>query len=107
MSVSREPSATPPAAPLYDTLADHQPGGAPIIPQAGQSFRDATEISLLPPLYHQPRDLRYTLDGSEPTAASRVYDGPFTIADTANLAVRQITPDGTGRPRGPGRGHGA
>ena len=67
VSVSREPTAAPPAAPLYDTLADHQPGGAPLIPQAGRTFHDATEISLLPPLYHQPRDLRYTLDGSEPT----------------------------------------
>jgi alpha-mannosidase len=98
VSVSREPTAAPPAAPLYDTLADHQAGGVPIIPQAGQSFRDATEITLLPPLYHRPRDLRYTLDGSEPTAASRVYDGPFTIADTANVAVRQITSDGQAGP---------
>ena len=98
VSVSREPPTAPPAAPLYDTLADHQPGGAPIIPQAGQTFHDATEITLLPPLYHRPQDLRYTLDGTEPTAASRVYDGPFTVADTVNLAVRQIEPDGQAGP---------
>ncbi len=94
VSVSREPSAAPPAAPLYDTLADHQPGGEPLIPQAGRTFQDATEITLLAPLYHQPRDLRYTLDGTEPTAASRVYDGPFTVADPVNIAVRQMEPGG-------------
>ncbi len=94
VSVGREPGAAPPAAPLYDTLSDHQYGGAPAIPQAGQSFQDATEISLLPPLYHQPKDLHYTLDGSEPTAASATYSGPFTIADTVHLAVRQIDPNG-------------
>ena len=94
-SVSREAAPAPAAAPLYDTLADHQSGGAPVIAQAGQTFADATPITLLPPLYHQPNDLHYTLDGSEPTAASPVYDGPFTVADTVNIAARQI--DASGR----------
>ncbi len=98
VSVSRQPAATPPAAPLYDTLADHLMGGAPIIPQAGQTFANATKISLIPPLYYHPHDLHYTLDGSDPTAASPVYDGPFYKADTVNIAVRQID---TGGRQGP------
>lgn len=32
--------------------------------------------------------LRYTLDGSDPTPASTLYGGPFTIAGTAVLRVR-------------------
>ncbi len=96
-SVSREAAPAPAAAPLYDTLADHQPGGAPVIVQAGQSYSDATPITLLPPLYHRPNDLHYTLDGTDPTAASPVYDGPFTVADTVNIAARQIDAERTTR----------
>ena len=94
VSVSHEPSATPAASPLYDTLEDHQPGGAPLISQDGQTFSDATRIVLLPPLYHLPGSLHYTTDGSEPTAASPVYDGPFFASDTLKISARQIEADG-------------
>ena len=94
VSVGHEPGAAPAAAPLYDTLADHQVGGLPAIPQAGETYQDATRITLLPPLYFQPHDLHYTLDGSEPTAASPVYAGPFFASETVHLAVRQIAADG-------------
>jgi len=76
VSVASEPSETPLAAPLYDTLEDHQTGGAPVIPQAGQVLDTVTNITLLPPLYHLPGDLHYTLDGSDPTPNSPVYDQP-------------------------------
>ena len=84
----------PPPPRFYDTLADHQFGGAPIIPQAGQTFNTATEITLIPPMYHLPQHLHYTLDGSDPTADSPVYNGPFVAVDTANLAVREINDHG-------------
>jgi alpha-mannosidase len=90
VTVSREPPAAPPATALYDTLRDHHPGGAPVITQAGQTFADATRIDLLPPLYHLPHSVHYTLDGSEPTAASPVYTGPFFAEDTVNIAAREI-----------------
>ena len=35
-----------------------------------------------------------------------MYDGPFSVADTANLAVRQIEADGTAGPVARARGHG-
>jgi alpha-mannosidase len=98
MSVSQEWAATPPGAPLYDTLADHQPSGVPLIPQAGQSFSAATKIELVPPLYHQPGDLHYTIDGSDPNAGSPVYAEPFVSENTLNLAVRQINGDGEAGP---------
>jgi len=95
VSVSHEPAAAPAAAPLYDTLADHQFDGAPIIPQDGQTFTDSTKIILLPTLYYLPHQLHYTLDGSDPTMSSPVYEGPFFASDTVNLAVREINADGT------------
>ncbi len=95
-SVSREPAAAPPASPLYDTLADHHPGvGAPSLPQDGQTFHEMTGIVVAPPLYFAPGDLHYTLDGSDPTAASPAYDGPILAMDPVKIAVRQIAPDGT------------
>ena len=94
VSVAHEPDGTPPAAPLYDTLADHQPGGAPIIPQAGQTFDRVTAITVIPPLYHRPGDLHYTLDGSDPTAKSPVYAQPLPAEETLNLAVAQIDQNG-------------
>ena len=102
VSLSHEGPATPPAAPLYDTLADHRPGGAPIITQAGQSFTEATKIMLLPPLYHQPDSLHYTLDGSDPTAASPIYKGPFYASDTVHIAAREIEPNGYASPAAQG-----
>ncbi len=98
VSVSREPTAAPAAAPLYDTLADHKTGGVPLIPQAGQSFADSTPITLLPPLYHLPHTLHYTLDGSEPNAASPIYEAPVFAATTANIAAREIDPEGAPGP---------
>ena len=94
VTLSREPPAAPAAAPLYDTLTDHMPGGAPLIPQAGQTFHETTQITLLHPLYFLPCDLHYTLDGSDPTAGSPVYTGPFYAEDTVNIAARQIDASG-------------
>jgi alpha-mannosidase len=94
VSVGHEVSPTPPAAPLYDTLSDHQTGGAPIIPQAGQTFTEMTPVTLIPPLYHRPGDLHYTVDGSDPTASSPVYSQPFLAEQTVNIAVAQIDKSG-------------
>lgn len=94
ISVSSEPEATPPAAPLYDTLADHQSGGAPIIPQDGQTFHDLTDVVLIPPLYHVPNDLHYTVDGTDPTASSPTYTDSIAMDQPVHLAVRQIDLDG-------------
>lgn len=37
--------------------------------------------------------IRYTLDGSEPTAASTLYSEPFTIVESATLKARAFHPD--------------
>jgi alpha-mannosidase len=101
VSVAREPGAgVAPAAPLFDTLtapATSTPA-TPTVPQAGQKFSDLTAITIQPPLYYRPGDLRYTLDGSEPVAASPVYTAPLEINRPLTLKVRQILPDGTPGP---------
>ena len=94
VSLASEAAATPPAAPLYDTLADHQPGGDPLIPQAGKSFTRTTPITIVPPLYHWPGDVHYTLDGSDPTASSPAYAKPFLAGDSVNLAVAHFDRNG-------------
>ncbi|MBC8041071.1 MAG: chitobiase/beta-hexosaminidase C-terminal domain-containing protein, partial [Opitutaceae bacterium] len=97
VSVSTAPAA-PAAAPLYDTLADHRPDGVVVIPDAGRTFDDATPITIQPPLYYRPGDLRYTLDGSEPTPASAVYTRPFYLSKTSTIKARQFPSDGTPGP---------
>ena len=95
VTVASEPAAAPAAAPLYDTLSDHRPGGAPAIPLAGQSLDNATLVSFAAPLYHQHGDLRYTRDGTDPTTSSEVYQEPFYLTKTTTLAVAQVLVDGT------------
>ena len=98
LSVASEPAATPVAAPLYDTLADHQPGDLPLIPQAGKTFNQTTAITIVPPLYHLPGDVHYTLDGSDPTANSPAYSKPFLAENNVNLAVAQFDEKGQSGP---------
>lgn len=40
----------------------------------------------------------YTLDGSEPTAGSTVYNGPFLISETTTVTARALPPAGAGAP---------
>ena len=93
VSVSTAPAA-PAAAPLYDTLAEHRPDALLTLPQAGRSFDDSTAVTLVPPLYHRDGDLRYTLDGTEPTVTSAVYAQPFYLHKTTTINARQILADG-------------
>jgi hypothetical protein len=56
------------------------------VPQArpeGQAFRDSIRVELATPARNA--GIRYTLDGSEPTAASQVYLGPLVLRATATL----------------------
>ena len=55
----------------------------------GDVFSDQAKISFsIPGQDTGDIEYRYTLDGSDPTLSSRLYDGPFTITDTALVKVR-------------------
>jgi outer membrane protein assembly factor BamB len=62
-----------------------------ISPHGGQ-FESSTLVTLTP---DQPQDLvRYTLDGSTPTASSTRYSQPILIETSVRLKARAFTPEG-------------
>jgi hypothetical protein len=83
-------------------------GWAPYVTPELPEFTDTVRVAI-----HQgtPTEVRYTLDGSEPTAASPRYTGPFTLRASTTVRARSFV---DGRPtaapegrvayvRGPGR----
>jgi alpha-mannosidase len=78
-----------PAAPLYDTLqrVDSEP---PVISPAEGSFADATQVTVSPPLYWSSGSLRYTVDGTEPSASSPAYKGPITLYEPTTIKVASV-----------------
>jgi alpha-mannosidase len=84
------------ARPLYDTLEDRSNpalASRPAIAPAGGRFDDATLVAINPPLYFRSGGLRYTLDGSEPTAQSPLYSQPFLIHQKVTVRARQFEGD--------------
>jgi hypothetical protein len=57
----------------------------PTITPAGGTFAAEPSVQLATAV---PGTIRYTLDGSDPTAGSTPYGGPFTLAQTATLRAR-------------------
>ena len=98
VSVASEPGAgVRPTAPLYDTFADHVEGAAPpaASPAPGR-FTDAVAVALQPPLYYREGHLRYTTDGSVPTANSPVYADHLALIRDTDLKACEF--DAQGRP---------
>jgi hypothetical protein len=59
------------------------PPPAPVIQSAERIFIDRCNVALANPGPEQ--EIRYTLDGSDPTANSTFYAGPFTVEKPATL----------------------
>jgi hypothetical protein len=57
----------------------------PTITPAGGTFAAEPSVQLTTAV---PGTIRYTLDGSDPTAGSTPYGGPFTLTQTATLRAR-------------------
>ena len=94
-----------PVQPLYDTLADHVTDMPPAIgteagpaAAAGQPYHDAIRVRLDHPLYYRDGSLRYTTDGSEPTAGSTAYTGPFALSATATVRAAEFDAAGHASP---------
>lgn len=65
----------------------------PTISPANQtSFIDELEVSMENP--NTSGAIHYTLDGTDPTAESAVYNGPFTISETTDVKAIVIDADG-------------
>lgn len=84
-----------PAAPLFDTLDDRTQDAPQISPSKG-TFADITEVNIAPRLYGKRDNIRYTLDGSSPTANSMTLSEPIMLADTAT--IRAAILDANGKP---------
>jgi alpha-mannosidase len=67
-----------PAAPLFDILDDRVQDAPRMSPGKG-TFSDATEVRIEPRLYGRSDAVRYTLDGTPPTASSIQYTGPIVM----------------------------
>lgn len=81
------------AHPLFDTLADHQQD-APIVVGAGVKHADTTSVEIQPRLYWSADSLRYTTDGSEPTAKSPVYNGAVLVSKPTTIKAAVVDASG-------------
>lgn len=81
------------ASPLFDTLDEHVQD-APRFSPAGGAFKDATEVRIEAGLYWKQGAIRYTTDGSDPTPASPVYSGPFTLNAPATIKAAVLDASG-------------
>jgi alpha-mannosidase len=85
------------ARPLYDTLANHRDTSVPTFSPNGGKFSDTVTVNIQHPLYWKIGSLHYTLDGTEPTAASPVYSQPLQISDKVTIRAKEIDgPDSSG-----------
>lgn len=66
-----------------------------ILPIGGASFTDPVEVTLKPPT--PDATVRYTTDGSRPTAKSPPYTGSFLVKDTATVQAQAFV---SGKPLG-------
>lgn len=89
-----------PAAPLFDTLEDHKAGGAPTIDVTPGEYGNGVNVTLRPPLYWSGAGLRYTTDGSIPTASSPVYTEPLFLYKPTTIKAAQFDANGKPGPLG-------
>jgi chitobiase/beta-hexosaminidase-like protein/NHL repeat-containing protein len=73
--------------PGSDTITMSRPGlAAPAIVPAGGSFTSAVAVTLA--TFQSGVDIRFTLDNSEPSAASPLYSGPLTLTSNATIQAK-------------------
>lgn len=89
--------ATPATSPLYDTFANHHAVAPDSFHPAAGKYGDSVMATINPPLYWHADGMRYTLDGSEPTASSAQYTGPIALHASATVKTRVFLP---GEPNG-------
>ena len=95
VSVAKGEKDATPLAPLYDQLETHKfQTSTPQISPANRNATDTVMATLSHPLYWDQNNLRYTLDGSDPTMNSPIYRGDIPIYASATLKATQFTPDG-------------
>jgi hexosaminidase len=69
---------------------DEPPAGL----RARKVFLETTTLALAPPPIHPDGVVRFTLDGSEPTATSPVFVAPVVLGATTTVSARLFLPGG-------------
>lgn len=73
----------------------HGSAGAVVFSQKSGTFRNSLTIQLEPPTgAPKSAEIRYTTDGTRPSASSTLYQDPITITQTTLLRARVVLPDG-------------
>jgi len=62
----------------------------PLIDPPSMRFIDEIEVSMKNVVFEA--EIRYTIDGSEPTDSSMLYEGPFKITETTEVKARAFSP---------------
>ncbi len=93
--VETEPSAMGPVAPAATgTALVADPDAVPTAAPAPVTYDNAIHVRLDRPLYWQDGSTHYTLDGTDPTAESPVYEAPLFISQPTTVKARQFTAAG-------------
>jgi alpha-mannosidase len=90
--------ATASAWPMYDTVPRSDALAAPTVSPPGGKFDEAVTVRLGHPLFWNAAHLRFTTDGSHPTASSPVYDGPIDLDQPATIKACYIDEAGQSGP---------
>ncbi len=83
-----------PAGPLFDVL-DDRTLDSPLIEPAGGTFNDVTQVRIDPQFYGSTGAIRFTIDGSEPTAGARKFEGPISLNESATVRAAMVGADGS------------
>ena len=65
----------------------------PVIKAQNDIFLDSIDVKIIN--ISRPGDIRYTIDGTEPTKTSSLYKAPITLTDTATVKARTFWPNGS------------
>ncbi|HEY3268766.1 MAG TPA: glycoside hydrolase family 38 C-terminal domain-containing protein [Armatimonadota bacterium] len=82
-----------PARYLYDAFDTAD--GTPSMSPAPGAYANTIQVSLSASLYDPGATVRYTTDGSDPTAASPAYTSPITVGGLTTIKARGFHADGT------------
>jgi len=72
------------ATTLVDTMSDHAQDAPRILPEGGK-LTDAVDVRIEPTLYWRAGAIRFTRDGSEPSASSPAFMSAFSLNHTETI----------------------
>ncbi|HEY3265376.1 MAG TPA: glycoside hydrolase family 38 C-terminal domain-containing protein [Armatimonadota bacterium] len=87
---------TRPVQYLYDAFT--APAAPPAISPVAGVYNNSVEVALRPALYIDGSTLRYTTDGSAPTATSEAYAAPILVASSTEVKVAAFDASGASGP---------